>query len=675
MPELWNNILVVTKDELAPWYTEQALKNSIQRYKNKDYGIKRACRAHNGTPLLIIFDSLSKEIQTALGDPRKCDHVLELYYKIDGGAVNYYSTFRFPDNTYLDDIYQEQYTVNASVMEALKRLKHDRELERRTKKITLHGVNQTLWNDAMSFQATLKAKHGVQHTLPEAERSFINKFHEYCEDGYLTLISGKHKNQNTRKVTDKTLDLLNAMFATDKTKPTATEVYRRYDAFLNGYCEVVVNNTAELYDRKDFKKLSDATVKNYMAQWANKIGTYQHRSTSRKDLMALFKPHHSYNKTKFAGSIISIDDRQPPFKALDGKRPWFYNAIDLGSECFTVAVDGDTKEGIITEFYRQMVRNYAEWGFHLPHQVECEMSLNSSFTNTFLREGAMFQKVSMLPNNPRGKRIERYFRELRYEYEKDREGWLARPHARSEANQPLIDTEKVARIPYEDIIEGCYNDIEQWNSRKHSIHTHLTRWEVFCQMQHPDLKPTNYQAILPHIGRKEQSSVNVGIIRFRSSEFLLGESGKVALGDKLINLMKQVEGKDIDIYWLDANDGSVLKALVYIGTQYICDAVAKPRYTRADLEMTEQDKTAKAIMNAYDATINSYGRRKKQQIEAVTIIKNTAPEPVTFKMPGRPNKKQATKGDGSVLPDINQDDYLVNLNTIPTHKKSMFDRF
>ena len=101
-----------------------------------------------------------------------------------------------------------------------------------------------------------------------------------------------------------------------------------------------------------------------------------------------------------------IDDRQPPFEYAKGKRMWFYNGIDLGSEAFTTWVYGKTKEGIIMEFYRQMVRNYEEWGFKLPYELECESSLNSSFADTFLREGYMFEAVRIEANNARGKCIE-----------------------------------------------------------------------------------------------------------------------------------------------------------------------------------------------------------------------------------------------------------------------------
>jgi hypothetical protein len=63
MPHYWNNILVVTKDELVPaWYTVAALDKQLSRHKDLQYGIKRVRSGGGGHELLIKFDSLLPEI-------------------------------------------------------------------------------------------------------------------------------------------------------------------------------------------------------------------------------------------------------------------------------------------------------------------------------------------------------------------------------------------------------------------------------------------------------------------------------------------------------------------------------------------------------------------------------------------------------------------------------------
>lgn len=677
MPQIWiNNTVVVEWEELVPdfYNTLGALQKEIKRFEGKPYGIKKAQSGGNGRKLLIFFDSLSNEIQKALGDPTKCDHPLEPYYKVDGGAVDFYSNFERLDGSFLHVDVQEKYIVNASVVKAILQLKEAREFERTKMSGSKTDINQTLCYDAQSFNEVLMKKHKVTHNLPSHPRRFNETLKKFNEIGYISLVKdvrGASK-QNRRIVTDEMMKFLNDLFATQSHKPTATEVAEQYEGFLAGYVEVINNKTGEVYNPKDFKKLSTVTVTNYLSQWKNSIGTHAKRSGDRQKLMQKFKPAHSLEQPKFAGSLISIDDRQPPFEYLKGKRMWFYNAIDLASEAFTCWVYGKSKDGIIVDFYRQLVRNYHEWGLNLPDGLECESSLNSSFKDSFLREGSMFQNVRIEANNARGKRIEAYYKPLRYQLEKKREGWLARPFAISESNQKSSQ-EKII-LPYEQIVHGCLHDIVTWNNMPHSKDKTKTRWEYFLENQNQNVKPTNYRAFMPHLGYRTETSCNAGIIDLQYGQYLLGDNGKIYLGDNLIRLMNEVEGKNIDIYWLDDNQGKVFKALIYRNGKYICEARPKPTYNRAKIEQTEDDLNAREIMSAYVATIEAFQRQQLKAIDKVTVIDN----------------RQVTLNNKFQIPGLNTDVFRMNnepaesvgtmedeFENIPvrTQRNTLIDRF
>ncbi len=689
MPHIWNNILVVTKDELVPtwWNSYNSLKQELYRYKDKPYGIKRAQLGGNGRQLLVIFDSLPGEVQEGLGDPRKVKHPLEPFYTIDSAAVCYYSTeFIYPDGSYLTPAAQERYIINASVIGAIFALEQARGAIRLNQGGSLKGITATLCADATSFQEVLQVKHKVRHSLPTHPRHFKNTLTRFSKLGCISLVKdakGKSK-RNAQKATPQIIKLLNDLFATQAHKPTATEVARQYEAFLGGYLEVWSNETGQVYNPKAMPKLSPSTVKAYLAGWENKIGTYTRRSGNRQKLMQQFKPHHSLKRPKFSGSLLSIDDRQPPFAYDKSKRLWFYNGIDLASGAFTCWVYGKTKEGLILAFYRQLVRNYAQWGLCLPDGLECESALNSMFKDTFLREGAMFQHVRIEANNARGKRIEAYYRPLRYQYEKKREGWLARPFALSEANQAGSIPSPI--VPYDQIIQGCLHDIEQWNNTEHSSVKGISRWEYFLQHQHPDLKPTNYKAILPHLGYKTETSCNAGIIKLQYQEFLLGDDGKVALGEDLIRLMKVVEGQELDVYWLDDNQGNVLKVLVCLRGErrYICEACPKPVYNRAVIEQTEQDSKAQKLMSSYVATIEGFRRKRTRTLEPLTVLDNR-PTTLnnTFQIEGPPSippkwgrgpSRPRDAEEVEVLAEVQQDAYEAIPDRV-SFKKDLKDRF
>lgn len=574
------------------------------------------------TPMLVLFDSLPAKWQEAVvrawgkAPEQGRQTLLERCYVRDMGAFDFYTTYKFADGKSLTRDNIDQYTTNASVLNAIGRAYEERYRLRKE----LRGSITDIW-ESLTAESNLLAGQ-VGHNLPENVRRLRDKYNAYKKDGYEALIHKLHGKTNALLVDNRHAELLNNLFAGLAHKPNYAEVAQLYEAFLNGYVEVTNATSGEVYEPAEFSRLSVATVWNHLTKWENKIGTWSKRSDNRQRLMQLFKPHHKLDQPRMASSIISVDDRQPPFVYEGNRRVWFYNGIDVGSEAFTCWVWGTSKEGIILDFYRQMVRNYAEWGLPLPAELEGEMSLNAGYRNSFLREGNMFQYVRIEANNARGKRIERYYRDLRYGYEKEREGWLARPNALSEANQPLTELRKKTVLPYDEIVQGCLRDIERWNNSEHSKIKGMSRWEVFCRMQNPDLRPTNYHGILPYLGYHTITRVRAGIVRFRSSQFLLGMDGRVCVGAKLLNYMQQVEGKRVDVYWLDDNKGGVLKAYLYMDKRFVCEAVPQPSYNRARAERTPQDEANRQRMSQYVATIEAFARNRGRELDSVQVVDN-----------------------------------------------------
>lgn len=672
MPHYFNNILVVKESEIVPkfWNNYNSLAKAIKRSEDREYGIKKVQSGGNGRELLVLFDSLPQEYQSQLDDPRRSQHVLERFYWTDEQAVQF-----FQSTGYIDDAHLEKNVTNASVLQALIRLKEAREREIIGKGYKPKKIFQTLCDDAISFNPVLLAKWKVQHTLPENYRILEQKFKKFVEFGYQSLIHKGIGLKNALKVTDETLELLANLFADDKTKPSFARVKAQYSAFLDGYIEVINNKTGEIYSPKGFKQLSKATIYNYLNAWESKVGTYTKRSGDRQVLMGQMKPAHSLAKPKFAGSIVSVDDRQPPFEYAPQKRMWFYLAQDIASGAIITWVYGKTKEGIIVEFYREMVRKHAEWGFALPAELECESSLNSTFKETILKEGNMFQYVRIEANNARGKYIESGFnRQIRYDIEKNAPGWIARPKAKDEANQ--ASSANVPMIPYDQLVNARLKDIETWNNTEHPEWKGHSRWEFYCEKRNENLKPINWRGILPFIGYKTETSCNAGIIALNNSEFLLGENGSISFGDELIDKMKEVEGlgaNSIDIYWLDDSNGDVLKALVYIGNRYICEAVAKPRYNKARIEQTEKDIEARELMSKYVASIESFQRQQTRKLQPVTIIE-TAPRTINnnFKI----TERRVFEYDENETVEVLEELFNDELNSVePTFKTSLANRF
>lgn len=671
--------VAVRLEEVVPrfWNHLNSLQKELQRYKEKSFGIKRVQIGGNGRELLIDFDSLPENIRTALGDPRKTNHPLERYFEFDPEALRYYGKFERAGNG-LKPEEQDKYVINASVLNALAQLEQERIRLRISMKnpSPTKGLIESLRTDAESFQNSLLTKYQCQHTLPASGR-FKEAYRAYKSaaepnEAYYTLIKDPEGKavQNARKVDNQIEMLLNAIFQNQSHKPTPTDVSKQYAGFLSGYVEVYNADTGELYDPKDFKKLSPSTVINYLNKWENKIATHGKRSANRQVYMNTFKPHHQMDLPELAGSMISIDDRQPPFWYDKGQRAWFYIGMDVASHCITTVVYGKSKEGLIVDFYREMVRQYAAWGYNLPLELECESSLNSSFRNTLLRPGAMFENVRIEANNARGKYIERAFGSLRYEVEKEAFGWIGRPHAKREANQTAPGQNTI--IPFDQLIEARMHDLATWNNMPHPENPEISRWDYFTQRQNPETKPTNWEAILPVIGHKTESSCKLGFVNLQGKKRAIAKNGQILTGESLIKMMKVLEGKSVDVYWLDAKDQTVLKALVYQDNRLICEVMEMPRYNRAIAERTPECHAAYTLQSSYVATVEAFGKSQKNKIENVQII-DRIPKTVNsnFSFSNMPKPYKPTQEAAHVYEDDQEDDLVM----VPVSRPSWRDNF
>lgn len=654
MPYFWkdSNKIAVEVSEIVPafWSSQRTLSNEISRNKDNAFGVKALQNGGGKNRRLIIdFDTLPAQVQQELGDPRKLEHALLYFYRTEAVAVDFYTTFCRPDGAFLNPEEQQRYITNASVLIGLLKLRAQHQAQRIKMGLSLKGLNTFLTAESNGFNEYLAKKELPVHNLPTHPTRFkqaLDGFetplqHNGKEWPYNFMhiikdIEGKRK-ENPRVVTDRTLELINGMFANIEHKPTAKEIHDSYAGFLSGYVQVYDETTGEIFDPKEFRELSQSTISRVLAEWENRAATYKARSGDRQKYMGQFKPWHQLDRPKYAGSIISVDDRNPPFKDLDGNRIWFYNCLDVASGCITAFVYGKTKEGIILEFYREIVRNYTQWGVNLPDGLEAESSLNSAYSKTFLQEGYLFQNVRIEANNARGKRVERDNGILRYNKEKKRPGWLARPHAKAEANQP--GAAPVPRIPYQTIVENAIEDIYDLNNSKH-MDGSRTRWEYFIEMQNPELKPTNWVAILPHLGYHQKSSCNTGYIKLQGRARAIAQDGKICLGANLINVMKVIEGKEVDVYWLDDKEGKVLKALAFYEGRYICEVQEMPRYNRAVIERTDACEAARELQSSYVASVEGFIRSQEKSLRKINVYEPPKPAPVNgFYVPGINNKR------------------------------------
>lgn len=620
--------------------------NAYEWRAKKHHGLKLRPGLGKGNEVLIAWSYICNRepewkqlLISRFGDPILERNSLEEYFILDGKAKAFFDIYT---NLALTPEQITQYTIDASTWQAFERLKMEREAMHKGKGNSSRGLWPGLIRDLTAFKSYLKKEHGIEHKLPLSERRLRPYFKGFKDFGYEYFTDLRGRSLNAAKVTPIMLELWRDIYAGQKNqKPDYTEVHSRYEAFLAGIIDVLVDETGEAYDRTnpDFVRVDRNTVYNHQKAWQNRGAMHYKRAGNRQRFLGEYIPHGKMKQPNYAGSIISVDDRQPPFKygAGAGNRMWFYLAQDLGSEAFTTWVYGDSKEGIIEEFYKKMVQVYANWGINLPDAIECESSLNSSFKNTFLQPGAMFNNVRIIANDARSKRIEREFGEIRLNIESKEPGFIPRVTNLREDRQERPD--KIPFIPKEDIIRMELRIIYEYNNSLHSnqeLHKGLTRWDVFMDKQHPQIMPTNWRGFMPHLGECEKTSMKLGRISLQGKKRVVGNYGplvnvngklersrEVFLGEKLIHVMSKIEGKEVQVRWLRGLDGDVLKAFVYDNDGvFICELLDDLPYHRAPIEQDDKCRENLALTAAYRATVEGYINRKAKEINRVTIIEN-----------------------------------------------------
>ena len=129
--------------------------------------------------------------------------------------------------------------------------------------------------------------------------------------------------------------------------------------------------------------------------------------------------------------------------------------------------------------------------------------------------------------------------------------------------------------------------------------------------------------------------------------------------------MRIIEGKELDVYWIDGNDGQVLKSLVYLRgtTRLVCEIMELPRYNRASLERTPEQDAARTLQSAYVASVEAYSRSQIHRLENIGITDNT-PKTVNSNFKFSNLKRYEAKEDipTHIFPPDDQDE---DFETIP----------
>lgn len=647
----------LSEEELAPIMSIPNYKKLAAKEK---INVVRSGRGLGGYVLVEIATMplrFQERIKLKYGDMKEyvIRNWLGSHYHIDAKAREFYTRFRFDNGDALPPEHIQEYTVNASVIEAVMRAMEDATFKRKAMK-----AGPVNWGELAGAISYYQAEFG--HTLPVSSNRFKKRVNDFKANGYESLISRKFMNQNRRKVTYDIERLLLSIDAQPE-QPFNTTVWEQYNLFVQGELELYDPETGEVLNPADFTDkdgnplvLSPATVANYLNNPKNKALRGK-LHMSQWDFNNAYRPYHLRSIGEYSLSKVSLDDRDLPRPMKDGNRVKAYYAYDVVSGAVVgYAYNRYKTTELFLDCMRNMFQTLDRNGMYIPAELEVEHHLVSDFADGLMQAGTVFPLIRWCnPGNSREKRAEHKNREKKYGVEKRTQVGIGRWYAKLEANRPKEEkvydeknnTYKVKTYSYEELVADDIRAIETFNAQPHpnqKRYPGMSRWDVLCAHQNPNLAPWDKAVLYRFIGQHTETTI-------RQNTYCTVMYNQY--GPPSPEIIEKLEPRNykVDAYYLPDADGTINEVYIYQNGRYIATCKPVARYNENTAEQTEYDKAAYTEQSKYVAQFDKM--MKDGKIKRVGILAKEEAKLITeVQAEAVPLPAQAEEEDYSAYMDI-----------------------
>ena len=647
----------LSEEELAPIMSIPNYKKLAAKEK---INVVRSGRGLGGYVLVEIATMplrFQERIKLKYGDMKEdvIRNWLGSHYHIDAKAREFYTRFRFDNGDTLPPEHIQEYTVNASVIEAVMRAMEDATFMRKAMK-----AGPVNWGELAGAISYYQAEFG--HTLPVSSNRFKKRVNDFKANGYESLISRKFMNQNRRKVTYDIERLLLSIDAQPE-QPFNTTVWEQYNMFVQGDLELYDPETGEVLNPADFTDkdgnplvLSPATVANYLNNPKNKALRGK-LHMSQWDFNNAYRPYHLRSIGEYALSKVSLDDRDLPRPMKDGNRVKAYYAYDVVSGAVVgYAYNRYKTTELFLDCMRNMFQTLDRNGMYIPAELEVEHHLVSDFADGLMQAGTVFPLIRWCnPGNSREKRAEHKNREKKYGVEKRTQVGIGRWYAKLEANRPKEEkvydeknnTYKVKAYSYEELVADDIRAIQTFNAQPHpnqKRYPGMSRWDVLCAHQNPNLAPWDKAVLYRFIGQHTETTI-------RQNTYCTVMYNQYGLPSPEIIEKLEPRNYKVDAYYLPDADGTINEVYIYQNGRYIATCKPVARYNENTAEQTEYDKAAYTEQSKYVAQFDKM--MKDGKIKRVGILAKEEAKLITeVQAEAVPLPTQAEEEDYSAYMDI-----------------------
>ena len=647
----------LSEEELAPIMSIPNYKKLAAKEK---INVVRSGRGLGGYVLVEIATMplrFQERIKLKYGDMKEdvIRNWLGSHYHIDAKAREFYTRFRFDNGDALPPEHIQEYTVNASVIEAVMRAMEDATFMRKAMK-----AGPVNWGELAGAISYYQAEFG--HTLPVSSNRFKKRVNDFKANGYESLISRKFMNQNRRKVTYDIERLLLSIDAQPE-QPFNTTVWEQYNLFVQGELELYDPETGEVLNPADFTDkdgnplvLSPATVANYLNNPKNKALRGK-LHMSQWDFNNAYRPYHLRSIGEYSLSKVSLDDRDLPRPMKDGNRVKAYYAYDVVSGAVVgYAYNRYKTTELFCRLHAKHVPDPGPERHVYPRRVRSGTPPGKRLCR---RIDASRYRLPLIrwcnPGNSREKRAEHKNREKKYGVEKRTQVGIGRWYAKLEANRPKEEkvydeknnTYKVKTYSYEELVADDIRAIETFNAQPHpnqKRYPGMSRWDVLCAHQNPNLAPWDKAVLYRFIGQHTETTI-------RQNTYCTVMYNQYGLPSPEIIEKLEPRNYKVDAYYLPDADGTINEVYIYQNGRYIATCKPVARYNENTAEQTEYDKAAYTEQSKYVAQFDKM--MKDGKIKRVGILAKEEAKLITeVQAEAVPLPAQAEEEDYSAYMDI-----------------------
>lgn len=456
--EYYGNRIAVTVDDLTGNNGGEAIMTRDNYLKLQQRGrinVLRSGRGY-GSYALIEYVSLPERFKTRFvakyGNPDELMKKEQIGLSQDLKAQRFFYDHILPNGERIPEPKQEEYTVNARVLNALQDMFNTQKAMRRA----CNNNTPIIWSNI--FRASEELRETYHHTLPKSEARLRDKMREYAKTGYVCLISGKFGNTNTLKITKAGERQIIALRRSKTPVYTLTQLFEEYNGIAEkkGWKPLRSENSLRQFlERPDIKP-----------QWYDavygELASKQIYSRHNKTLMPTMRDSLWYGD----GTKLNLFYKDYEGGKLVVKTAFVYEVADAFNDTLLGYAIGKSEN---FDLQYKAFRMAVETSGHKPYEIvtDNQGAQTSKVAQAFFASITSHVSRTTSPYNPQSKTIERLFGEFQRQILGQDWRFTGGNISAKDAwkiNREFVDANKESLYTYDELLAAYAEARRKWNA-------------------------------------------------------------------------------------------------------------------------------------------------------------------------------------------------------------------